>query len=84
MVKEIAEPMFAKMLPGPLASLKFVKIDLGRTPMKFGHVDVHKTENDGIKLDMDISWDGNCDIELDGNMIPKIVRSLKHEDSWTS
>lgn len=73
MTKEIAEPMFAKMLPGPLASLHFVKIDLGKVPMRFSNVDVHKTEHEGIKLDMDLDWDGQCDIELDGTMVPKIV-----------
>ncbi|KAJ2902858.1 hypothetical protein MKZ38_000052 [Zalerion maritima] len=72
MTKKIAEPMFAEMLPGPLASLKFVKIDLGKKPMTFHNVDVHKTEHEGIKLDMDLDWDGECDIELDGKMVPKV------------
>jgi hypothetical protein len=36
---------------------------------------VHETDNSGIKLDVDLDWDGKCDIELKGSMIPKIVRS---------
>lgn len=72
MVKEIVEPMFESMLPGPLKSLHFEKIDLGVVPMSFGNVVVTKTENGGIKLDLDLDWDGKCDIELNGNMIPKI------------
>ncbi|KAF7525344.1 hypothetical protein G7054_g11129 [Neopestalotiopsis clavispora] len=72
MVKEIVEPMFASMLPGPLASLKFVKLDLGPVPIRVSAVDVHKADNDGIKLDMDVTWDGKSDIELDGKMVPKL------------
>jgi hypothetical protein len=72
MTKAIAEPMFASMLPSPLNSLHFAKIDLGKVPLKLGNVDVHKTENGSIKMDLDVDWDGECDIELDGTMIPKI------------
>jgi len=71
MVKDIVEPMFASMLPGPLASLRFVKLDLGPIPMKVSEVDVHKTDHGGIKLDMNVTWEGKSDIELDGNMVPK-------------
>ncbi|KAG7287779.1 hypothetical protein NEMBOFW57_007294 [Staphylotrichum longicolle] len=73
MIKGIAEPMFAVTLPAPLNSLVFEKIDLGTVPIHFSKVDVHKTENEGIKLDLDLDWDGECDIELNGNMIPKII-----------
>ena len=34
---------------------------------------MHKTKNNGIKLDMDMNWDGVCDFELDGSMVPKVV-----------
>jgi len=73
MTKEIAEPMFKTMLPGPLSSLHFSKVDLGPVPLRFSNVTVQKTEHSGIKLDLDLDWDGKCDIELDGDMIPKIV-----------
>jgi len=72
MVKEIVEPMFASMLPGPLATLRFVKLDLGHVPMRVSEVDVHKVDNGGIKLDMDVIWEGKSDIELDGKMVPKL------------
>jgi len=71
MIKDIMEPMFASMLPGPLATLRFVKLDLGPIPIKISEVDVHKTDHGGIKLDMDVTWEGKNDIELDGNMVPK-------------
>ena len=69
----MVEPILASTLPGPLANLKFVKLDLGNVPIQFSHVDVHKTTNEGIKLDMDLNWEGACDIELDGARVPKIV-----------
>ncbi|KAF5000450.1 hypothetical protein FGRMN_1781 [Fusarium graminum] len=72
-VKDVVEPMLEAMLPAPLSNLKFVKIELGPTPIKFSNVDVHRTELEGIKLDMDLDWDGHCDFELDGKMVPKII-----------
>ena len=71
-VKNVAEPMFAKMLPSPLNTLHFKKIDLGLVPIKFANADVHRTEGEGIKLNLDVDWDGRCDIELDATGIPKI------------
>jgi hypothetical protein len=73
MVKDIVEPMFKTMLPGPLASLHFTKIELGPTPLVLSNVKVTKTPHDGIKLDLNVDWDGQCDIQLDADMIPKIV-----------
>ena len=58
MVKEIVEPMFKDMLPGPLSSLHFTKIDFGHVPFKFSNVKVTKTEVDGIKLDLNVDWAG--------------------------
>ncbi|CAO2653578.1 Nn.00g029890.m01.CDS01 [Neocucurbitaria sp. VM-36] len=71
-VKEAVEPILASTLPGPLSSLHFVKLDFGHVPLRFSHVDVHKTTTEGIKLDMNLDWEGVCDIELDGNHVPKI------------
>lgn len=73
MIKDIAEPMFKTMLPGPLKSLHFTKIDLGTVPMKLNGVLVTKTDTDGIKLDMNVEWDGECDIKLDADMMPELV-----------
>ncbi|KAJ4289981.1 hypothetical protein N0V88_006782 [Collariella sp. IMI 366227] len=76
-VKDSVDPLFATTLPSPLKSLHFVKIDLGTTPVHLENVDVHSTENNGIKLDLDLNWDGTCDIELDGDMIPKIIGAIQ-------
>lgn len=70
--------MLASMLPGPLSTLHFVKLDFGPTPIRLSHVDVHKTDLDGIKLDMDLEWDGRCDFELEGTMVPKVVNIHHH------
>jgi hypothetical protein len=76
MTKEIAEPMIKSMLPGPLSSLHFTKLDFGSVPLVLSNVLVTKTETDGIKLDLNVDWAGKCDIELDGNMIPTLVSSI--------
>lgn len=72
-VKGAVEPILASTLPGPLSGLHFVKIDFGRVPIQLSNVDVHKTTSEGIKLDLDVHWEGECDIELDGSNVPKIV-----------
>ncbi|KAF1980370.1 C2 domain-containing protein [Bimuria novae-zelandiae CBS 107.79] len=72
MAKNIVEPILASTLPGPLANLRFVKIDLGNVPMRFSEVDTHKTSSGGIQLEMDVIWESKSDIELDGSMVPKI------------
>ncbi|KAF2833579.1 hypothetical protein CC86DRAFT_451223 [Ophiobolus disseminans] len=76
--KDTVEPILASTLPGPLANLRFVKLDLGHVPARFSNVDVHKTPNDGIKLDMDLQWESVCDIELDGARVPKIGIEKAH------
>ncbi|KAI1171378.1 hypothetical protein F4777DRAFT_55281 [Nemania sp. FL0916] len=72
MIKDIVEPIFKSTLPGPLSSLYFSKLDLGPVPMHLSRVDVHKTEKEGIKLDVDLDWNGKSDIELDGHIVPKM------------
>ncbi|KAK3116145.1 hypothetical protein LTR53_003818 [Teratosphaeriaceae sp. CCFEE 6253] len=72
MTKDIANPMFKTMLPGPLASLHFTKVDFGKVPMKLNNVIATKTDTNGIKLDMNLEWKGKADIELDANMFPSI------------
>jgi len=71
--KSVVEPILASTLPGPLSNLQFVKLDFGKVPLRLSNVDVHKTTKEGIKLDLDVNWEGECDIELDGNHVPKIV-----------
>lgn len=72
MVKEIVEPMFKTMLPGPLAGLHFTKLDLGPVPVKVSQVDVIRTDNGGVSIDMDIYWHSKSDFDLDAKMIPDL------------
>lgn len=65
--------MFKTMLPGPLSSLHFTKVDFGNVPLKTSNVKTTKTNHDGIKLDMNVEWEGKCDLELDGHMVPALV-----------
>jgi hypothetical protein len=44
MIKEVVEPMFKTMLPGPLATLHFTKIDLGSVPLRLSNAKTTKTE----------------------------------------
>lgn len=76
LIKDIADPMFKTMLPGPLASLHFTKVDLGNIPMVFSNVLVTKIGTDGIKLDLNVDWDGKSDIELKADMIPSLVSQM--------
>ena len=76
MIKEIVEPMFKTMLPGPLTSLHFTKIDLGPVPLRLSNAKTTKTENDGIKLDLNVDWASKSDIELDADMMPAMVKRL--------
>jgi hypothetical protein len=75
MIKEMVEPMFKTMLPGPLKSLHFTKLDFGAKPIVFSNVKVTKSPLDGITLDLDVDWDGQCDIDLEAEMMPKVVSS---------
>jgi hypothetical protein len=73
MIKEIVEPMFKTMLPGPLKALHFTKLDLGPVPITFSNVTVSRTEADGIKIEMNVSWLGQCSVGLDAPLIPDLV-----------
>ncbi|KAK4561182.1 hypothetical protein LTR86_005137 [Recurvomyces mirabilis] len=76
-ITDTVNPMFPTMLPKMLASLHFTKVDLGDVPIQVSNVLATKTATRGIKLDMDVLWSGNCDIQLDGNMIPQLgVKSV--------
>jgi hypothetical protein len=75
LIKEIVEPMFKTMLPGPLKTLHFTKIDLGPVPLQLSNAQTTKTEADGIQLDMNVDWVGKADIEMDADMMPALVSS---------
>jgi hypothetical protein len=69
MIKEIVEPAFLE-LPGPLSTLHFVRIDLGPVPFEFDRVDVLTVDDKLIKLDIDVKWDGQMNVELDADYMP--------------
>lgn len=73
MIKEIVDPMFKTMLPAPLSSLKFTKVDLGNVPIRLTKVTSIKHDSGAIELDMNVDWAGSCDIELEGDYIPNLV-----------
>lgn len=78
MVRETIEPLFAEMLPCPLSSMVFSKIDLGPNPIKFDNIDVHKHEHKNeMKLDIDINWDADCDIQVRSKIGSFGVKSIK-------
>ena len=72
MIKESVEPILKSSLPSPLSSLRFTKIDLGHVPLRLSNVKSTRTESDGIEIVMNVDWDGKCDIELDGDMVPAV------------
>lgn len=61
-------PLFKDLLPGPLSSLHFTKCDLGTVPMKFDNIVVHPRKKGTIQFDVDVIWDGACDIRLKAGM----------------
>ena len=63
-VRETVEPQFAETLPGPLKSLHFTKLDLGRVPIRMDNVVVHPVKDGSVQLDMDIVWKSDSDIRL--------------------
>lgn len=75
MIRDTVEPMFKELLPGPLKTLHFKKVDIGATPFVFSEVDVDKVKSrggeDSLSFEMNVSWDGDLDVELDADMIPE-------------
>ena len=63
-IVDCVEPMFKDMLPGPLKTLHFTKCDLGHIPFRFDNIVVHPRKGDNVQFDIDIIWDGKCDIKL--------------------
>lgn len=73
MIKEIVDPMFKTMLPAPMSSLHFTKVELGNVPIRLTNVTSIKLENGAIELDMNVDWEGKCDIELEADYMPGLV-----------
>ena len=79
-IRDTAEPMFEKMLPAPLRSLHFTKIDLGTVPIRLDNVVVHDVdlESSALAFDLDVIWDGNLDIKLKADVLGSFgIKSVK-------
>jgi hypothetical protein len=72
MIPRVAADVLTPMGP-PFDSIEFKKRELGPVPIHISNVDVHQTENNGIKLDVDVDWDGRCDFELKMGILPQFV-----------
>jgi hypothetical protein len=79
MIQEIVEPMLKEMLPGPLSSTRFTKIDLGKVPLKLDNIVVHDATADGaVQFDVDLHWITDCDIQLKADYVGKFgVKAIK-------
>ena len=67
MVQETMEPMFKDMMPGPLSTLHFTKCDMGKVPIRLDNVVVHEIKDGAVQFDVDVVWDGDCEISLKTN-----------------
>lgn len=77
-IKETVEPTFATDLPSPLSTLHFSKLDLGTIPIRLDNIVVHEVDlkNNQLQLELDVIWDGQCDIELKADYIGRL--GVKH------
>jgi len=68
-IKETLEPSLKEM------NLHFVKLDLGSVPIQTTNMFIHRVDLDsvhagkttkqkGIQIDVDVNWNGNCDVML--------------------
>lgn len=60
--------------------MQFTKIDLGNVPIRLDNVVVHDVDLDSntLTFDVDVVWDGNCDIQLKADLIGVFgVKSIK-------
>lgn len=69
MIVDIVEPILADILPGPFKQTKFIKCDLGSDAMKFDRIDVLSKTREAVNLHVDVSWNGNCRIDLQSPLI---------------
>jgi hypothetical protein len=75
-VKDAVEPSFKDTLPGPLASLKFKKLDLGDVPIVIDNIlvrELRKIDDAGmvygknshyLQFEWDVTWQSDCNIQL--------------------
>ena len=79
-IRESVEPMLAQSLPKPFSSMRFTKLSFGRTPLHFDNIVIHREETVStvdptlqstpvIKLDLDVVWEAQCEIELQAPLV---------------
>lgn len=68
-IRETVEPMFADM---GLPSLHFIKFEMGRIPIQLDNIVVHHLNDEGntLQFDVDVTWDGACDIKAKSKVLP--------------
>mmetsp|Transcript_27570 Transcript_27570/g.60821 ORF Transcript_27570/g.60821 Transcript_27570/m.60821 type:complete len:799 (-) Transcript_27570:638-3034(-) len=76
MIKEMIEPTLQESLPGPLATLRFKKLDLGHVPLVLDNIlvrELRRVDDPGmaygenpsyIQFEWDVTWYSKCDIQL--------------------
>lgn len=88
-IKEALEPTLRDLKP---VSLHFVRLDLGRVPIRTKNMFIHSVDlsgknteaekKAGIQIDVDVEWDGDCDVMLQATVTKSAkitlgVKSLK-------
>ncbi|KAI2506642.1 Synaptotagmin-like mitochondrial-lipid-binding domain [Fragilaria crotonensis] len=77
-IRDAVEPMFKDTMPGPLSSLHFTKIDLGKVPIVMDNIVVHELKDGTVQFDLDVTWDSDSDIQLKANYVGSFgVKSIK-------
>ncbi|KAL7576326.1 hypothetical protein ACA910_018144 [Epithemia clementina (nom. ined.)] len=79
-IRATAEPIFKEMAVPLLRTMHFTKIDLGTVPIRLDNVRVHDVdlESNTLAFDVDVIWDGNCDMKLKADLIGSFgVKSIK-------
>lgn len=72
--------MFAEMmLPGPMATLRFTKIDLGKVPIKLDNIFVHDVKDGALRFNLEFHWETQgCEISMKADYIGSFgVKSIK-------
>jgi Ca2+-dependent lipid-binding protein len=74
MIRDTLEPMLVDMTP----AITVAKMDLGTIPLRMDNIVVHDIQDGAVKFDMDIIWDGECDIQLKAKYVGSFgVKSVK-------
>jgi hypothetical protein len=58
------EPMIKSSLPSFLGSVSFSTVSLGKEPLSFDNFAVSRTDAGEVRLEMDLKYDGDSDIQL--------------------